>query len=162
MSNSSQRERITQYIQDTYGSQAEYLWADSPGNAIFRHPASKKWYAALMRVLPEKLGLAGEEALDVMDIRCSTIMIGSLLSTKGFLPAYHMNKNHWISIVLDNSVPDDQITPLLELSYDNVAPKRRKSVLCRQRNRFKTQGQEESAYENALEPGGRPNPPYKN
>ena len=162
MSNSSQRERIMQYIQDTYGSQAEYLWADSPGNAIFRHPASKKWYAALMRVLPEKLGLAGEEALDVMDIRCSTIMIGSLLSTKGFLPAYHMNKNHWISIVLDNSVPDDQITPLLELSYDNVAPKRRKSVLCRQRNRFKTQGQEESAYENALEPGGRPNPPYKN
>ena len=162
MAHSSQRERITQYIQDTYGSQAEYLWADSPGNAIFRHPASKKWYAALMRVLPEKLGLAGEEALDVMDIRCSTIMIGSLLSTKGFLPAYHMNKNHWISIVLDNSVPDDQITPLLELSYDNVAPKRRKSVLCRQRNRFKTQGQEESAYENALEPGGRPNPPYKN
>ena len=67
MSNSSQRERITQYIQDTYGTQAEYLWADSPGNAIFRHPASKKWYAALMRVLPEKLGLAGEEALDVID-----------------------------------------------------------------------------------------------
>lgn len=126
MSNSSQRERITQYIQATYGTQAEYLWADSPGNAIFRHPASKKWYAALMRVLPEKLGLAGEEALDVMDIRCSTIMIGSLLSTKGFLPAYHMNKNHWISIVLDNSVLDDQITPLLELSYDSVAAKRRK------------------------------------
>lgn len=126
MSNSSQRERITQYIQTTYGTQAEYLWADSPGNAIFRHPASKKWYAALMRVLPEKLGLAGEEALDVMDIRCSTIMIGSLLSTKGFLPAYHMNKNHWLSIVLDNSVPDNQITPLLELSYDSVAPKRRK------------------------------------
>lgn len=126
MPNSSQRERITQYIQATYGTQAEYLWADSPGNAIFRHPASKKWYAALMRVLPEKLGLAEGEALDVMDIRCSTIMIGSLLSTKGFLPAYHMNKNHWISIVLDNSVLDDQITPLLELSYDSVAPKRRK------------------------------------
>ena len=68
----------------------------------------------------------GENALDVMDIKCSTIMIGSLLSTKGFLPAYHMNKNHWISIVLDNSVPDDQIIPLLELSYDSVAPKRRK------------------------------------
>ena len=79
-----------------------------------------------MRVLPEKVGLAGGEALDVMDIRCSTIMIGSLLSTKGFLPAYHMNKNHWISIILDNSVSDDQITPLLELSYDSIAPKRKK------------------------------------
>ena len=30
MHDSSQRERITQYMQDTYGSQAEYLWADSP------------------------------------------------------------------------------------------------------------------------------------
>ena len=124
MPDSSQRERITQYIQDTYGTEAEYLWADSPGNAIFRHPASKKWYAAMMRVLPEKLGSAGNEPLDVMDIKCSTIMIGSLLSTKGFLPAYHMNKNHWISIILDGSVSDDQITPLLELSYDSVAPKR--------------------------------------
>ena len=126
MAYSSQRERITQYIQDTYGTQAEYLWADSPGNAIFRHSASRKWYAAMMRVFPEKLGLAEGEALDVMDIKCSTIMIGSLLSIKGFLPAYHMNKNHWISILLNDSVSDDQIIPLLELSYDSVAPKRRK------------------------------------
>ena len=126
MAHSSQRERITQYIQDAYGTQAEYLWADSPGNAIFRHSASKKWYAAMMRVLPEKLGLAEGEALDVMDIKCSTIMIGSLLATKGFLPAYHMNKDHWISIILDGSVSDGQIIPLLELSYDSVAPKRRK------------------------------------
>ena len=126
MAEHSQRERITQYMLDTYGTEAEYLWADSPGNAIFRHSASKKWYAAMMRVLPEKLGLAGEVSLDVMDIRCGTIMIGSLLSTKGFLPAYHMNKNHWISIILDESVPDDQIIPLLELSYDSVAPRRRK------------------------------------
>ncbi|MCI9166460.1 MAG: MmcQ/YjbR family DNA-binding protein [Oscillospiraceae bacterium] len=122
----SQRERITQYILDTYGTEAEYLWADSPGNAVFRHPASKKWYAALMRVLPEKLGFTGGDALDVMDIKCSTIMIGSLLSTKGFLPAYHMNKNHWISILLDGSIPDVEIFPLLELSYDSVAPKRKK------------------------------------
>lgn len=126
MAEYSQRGRITQYIQDTFGTEAEYLWADSPGNAVFRHPASKKWYAAMMRVLPEKLGLPSGEALDIMDIKCDTIMIGSLLSTKGFLPAYHMNKNHWISIVLDGSVSDDQIIPLLELSYNSVAPKRRK------------------------------------
>ena len=126
MAEYSQRGRITQYIQATFGTEAEYLWADSPGNAVFRHPASKKWYAAMMRVLPEKLGLPSGESLDIMDIKCDTIMIGSLLSTEGFFPAYHMNKNHWISIVLDGSVSDDQIIPLLELSYDSVAPKRRK------------------------------------
>ena len=126
MSNSSQRERIMRYMQDTYGTEAEYLWADSPDSAVFRHPASRKWYAIIMGVLPERLGLSGEQVLYVMNVKCSTIMIGSLLSTKGFLPAYHMNKNHWISIVLDGSISDDQIIPLLELSYDSVAPKRRK------------------------------------
>lgn len=129
MAEHSQRERITQYIQDTYGTEAEYLWADSPGNAIFRHPATRKWYAVIMPVIPEKLGLTGDETLDVMDIKCSTIMIGSLLSEKGFLPAYHMNKNHWISILLNDTVPDNQIFPLLELSYDSVAPKRRKKQI---------------------------------
>lgn len=126
MDHTLQRERITQYMQDTYGTEAEYLWADSPDSAVFRHPASRKWYAIIMSVLPNRLGLPGERALDVMNVKCSTIMIGSLLSTKGFLPAYHMNKSHWISIVLNNSVSDGQITPLLELSYDSVAPKRRK------------------------------------
>lgn len=129
MAYSLQRERITQYMQDTYGTEAEYLGADSPDSAVFRHPSSRKWYAIIMRILPERLGLQGEQALDVMNVKCSTIMIGSLLSTKGFLPAYHMNKNHWISIVLDGSVSDDQITPLLELSYDSVAPKQRKRHL---------------------------------
>ena len=126
MKQCSQREHIIQYMQDAYGTEAEYLWTDSPDSAVFRHPASRKWYAIIMRVLPERLGLSGEQTLDVMNVKCSTIMIGSLLSTKGFFPAYHMNKNHWISIVLDNSVSDDQIIPLLELSYDSVAPKRKK------------------------------------
>lgn len=118
-----QRERITQYIQDAYGTRAEYLWADSPDSAVFRHPASRKWYAIMMRVRPESLGLTGEQPLDVMNVKCSAIMTGSLLLENGFLPAYHMNKSHWISILLDGSVSDDQIKPLLELSYNSVAPK---------------------------------------
>ena len=65
-------------IQDTYGTEAEYLWADSPGNAIFRHPASKKWYAAMMRVLPKKLGFTGEEPLDVMLLILLPLRLGCL------------------------------------------------------------------------------------
>lgn len=126
MADSFQRERITRYIQDAYGTEAEYLWADSPDSAVFRHPASRKWYAIMMRVRPESLGLTDAQPLDVMNVKCSAIMIGSLLLENGFLPAYHMNKSHWISILLNGSVSDDQITPLLEWSYNSVAPKGRK------------------------------------
>ena len=126
MADHSQRERITKYANDRFGTEAEHLWADEPGFAVFRHPSSKKWYGIIMDVPSGKLGLTGEQFVDVMNVKCNPIMIGSLLSEKGFLPAYHMNKNHWISIVLDESVPDDQIFPLLELSYDSVVPKRKK------------------------------------
>ena len=61
-----------------------------------------------------------------MNVKCGAIMAGSLLSQKGFLPAYHMNKNYWVSILLDGSLPDEQIAPLLELSYNSVAPKRKR------------------------------------
>ncbi len=38
---------------------------------------------------------------------------------------YHMNKTNWITILLNDAVPDEQNTPLLELSYDSVTPRRR-------------------------------------
>ena len=78
-----------------------------------------------MDVPKSRLGLEGDEPVTVLDVKCSPLMVGSLLSEKGFLPAYHMNKSSWISILLDGSVPDEKITPLLELSYDSVAPKRK-------------------------------------
>lgn len=124
-----QRERILRYAQDTFGTEAEYLWADAPNYAVLRHSGSRKWYAIIMDVPSNKLGLTEEESVDVINVKCSTIMIGSLLSEKGFLPAYHMNKDYWISILLNDTVSDDLIFPLLELSYDMVAPKRRKKKL---------------------------------
>jgi len=50
-------------------------------------------------------------------------MVGSLLAQDGFFPAYHMSKGTWVSVILDGTVPDEQIFPLLELSYDSVVPK---------------------------------------
>lgn len=94
MQKCSQRARIMEHIQSTFGTEPEYLWADSPDTAVFRHPASRKWFAILMDVDPSRLGLLGEEAVWVMNIKSSPLMISSLLSEKGFLPAYHMNKDH--------------------------------------------------------------------
>jgi len=126
MEQGARRESVIQHIRDTYGVEPEYLWADMPNSAVFRHPASKKWFAIIMDVPSNRLGLPGEQPVDVMNVKCGPVLAGPLLSEKGFLPAYHMNKDHWISILLDGPVPDEQIVPLLELSYDNVAPKRKK------------------------------------
>lgn len=122
----AQLERIVQYAQVRYGTEPEHLWAKYPDYMVFRHPTGKKWYAALMNVPEHRLGLPGDGSVDVLDVKCDPRMIGSLLSEKGFLPAYHMSKSTWISVLLDESVPDEQILSLIELSYDSVAPKRKK------------------------------------
>ena len=127
MSQISQRERITQYIRETYGTEAEYLWADSPGSAVFRHPASKKWYAIIMDVPANKLGLSGEDLVDVMNVKCGTIMVGSLLAEKGFRPAYHMNKEHWITVLLDGTVEEAKVCDLIDLSFEATASKKKKT-----------------------------------
>ena len=57
----------------------------------------------------------------VLNVKCDPILIGSLRREPGFLPAYHMSKDSWISILLDGTVPDDRIMPLLSMSYDFVA-----------------------------------------
>lgn len=122
----SQKERIIKHLQETYGTEPEYLWKAYPQYSVFRHPVSRKWYAAIMNVSKSKLGFQEEQSVDVVNVKCDPVLVGSLLSKKGFLPAYHMNKTTWISILLDESVPDAEIISLLELSYDCVSPKRKK------------------------------------
>jgi predicted DNA-binding protein (MmcQ/YjbR family) len=36
----------------------------------------------------------------------------------GFLPAYHMNKEHWLTVLLDNTVPEKEIYELIDDSYE--------------------------------------------
>ena len=120
-----QRERIMEYVQNRYGTDPERLWAKYPNYVVYRQPASRKWFAIIMDIPRNRLELDGDEVVDVMDVKCGAIMVGSLLSQDGFCPAYHMSKGTWISVLLDDTVPDEQIFPLLELSYDSVAPKRK-------------------------------------
>ena len=39
------------------------------------------------------------------------------------VPAYHMNKEHWNSIILDGTVPDEDIRRVIGESYDLVGKK---------------------------------------
>lgn len=41
------------------------------------------------------------------------------------VPAYHMNKRHWLSIILDGTMEEGDILRLIQDSYDLTAPRRR-------------------------------------
>ena len=122
----SQAQRLAIHIQDTYGTPPEYLWERYPDYAVYRHPASRKWYAVVMNIPASRIGLADERRVEIMNLKCGHVLLGSLLNERGFYPAYHMSKGSWVSVLLDSTVPDEKLFPLLELSYDSVSPKRAK------------------------------------
>lgn len=111
------------YIAEKYGVLPEYPWATSPEHGVFRHQSNRKWFAIIMRITADKLGLKNSGTVDIMNVKCDGILIGSLLGQKGFFPAYHMNKQNWISIVLDGSVQADTVRWLIDMSYSATAPK---------------------------------------
>lgn len=118
------RQNIFGYAKKKYGSKPEYLWKSYPSYAVLRHSQNNKWYAVVMNVSGSRLGLDFDEEADIMNVKADALMIGSLRSVKGILPGYHMNKNNWISVLLDGSVDEDMIYALLDESYKLTGRKR--------------------------------------
>ncbi len=44
---------------------------------------------------------------------------------KSVVPGYHLNKEHWNSIILDETVPEKDIKRMIEESYDLTKPKQK-------------------------------------
>lgn len=120
------REKVLKWALDTYGAQPQYLWARYPDYAVLRHESNKKWYAIIMTVKKSALGLDSEQEVDIIDVKCNTLQIDFLAQQQGFFHGYHMNKNHWLTILLDGSVPIETVCGLIEQSYEMTAPKLKK------------------------------------
>ncbi len=120
------RNELEKIIMETYSAEGDHPWFKYPNYEVFRHCSSKKWFAVIMDVPKNKLGLQDTDLLDVVNFKCDPLLIDSLRRENGFFPAYHMSKSSWITVALDGSVSDDKINMLLEMSYQATAPKVRK------------------------------------
>lgn len=114
---SKQAKRVIAYVRDRYGDELEYLWAKFPDNAIIRRKDTQKWYAALLTVSRRKLGLDSDEMVEILDLRMKPEDIETVVDSKKYFPGYHMNKKHWISICLDETVSFDEICNRMDNSY---------------------------------------------
>lgn len=108
---------VLQYAREKYGDEPEYLWEDTPDCAIIRRKDSKKWYVLLMTILPKRLGLDGKEPIEIVDLRFDADELPKKIDGKRYFAGYHMNKKHWITILLDGSVPLAEILDYVDESY---------------------------------------------
>lgn len=118
------RQETIDYIENEFGVTGEQLWMRFPDYVVFRNKTNKKWFALIGSVEKNKLGLEGTERVDIINIKCDSILIGSLLLNKGYFPAYHMNKQSWLTALLDNSVSDGELKDLIHLSYEMIQKKK--------------------------------------
>ena len=123
------RDRIFAYIKKKYKADPEYPWGEDDG-AVLRHEDNRKWFALVMNIGRDKLGLTGEERVDVVNLKIDDMAFKDvLMQDKGIFPAYHMNKEHWITVLLDGTVEEGQIRNLIDLSFTATASKKKKTKI---------------------------------
>lgn len=124
------REEWLTCISETYGAPAEFPWLDKPTYAVFRHENNRKWFAVMMDIPRARLGLPGDEPLSIINVKCDPLLIGSFRAEPGFFPAYHMNKDHWLTAALDGSADEEKVRLVLDMSFALTAarPKKKKNL----------------------------------
>ena len=126
-------EKLTRHLSDAYGAEAEHAFQKYPEIIVFRRADNRKWFALVNRLPCRKLGLDRAGEVDILNVKCDPILLGSLRGKRGYLPAWHMNKTHWNSVRADGNVPDDLVRGMLDKAYSIVlggmSRKRQREIL---------------------------------
>ena len=123
------RESLKRYIEENYSVEADYPWRKHPSYEVFRHISTGKWFAVIMTITADKLGMDCKDNIDIVNLKCDEFFSESVKIMAGIFPAYHMNKKHWISVALDGSVDNDTIEMLLDMSYKLTGRKNMRKIL---------------------------------
>ena len=119
MSEKRQANIVVKHIKSEYEANPELLWPDRyPGYAVFRHDSNKKWFALVATISSKSLGLKDDKAIDVINLKFDKNQTYDFAETSDHIfPAFHMNKNNWITIWLDGTLPNGLIFELIKKSY---------------------------------------------
>lgn len=99
-------------LEDTY---EDYPFHDFNWT-VMRHVSNKKMFAAIF----------GHKDQIWINVKCDPAVAYLQRNTyESVVPAYHMNKYHWNSIILDGTVPADEIKNMIKDSYYLTKPKRK-------------------------------------
>lgn len=116
---------IMNYISERYDVEPQYLWDTYPDYAVFRHPGNGKWFAVIMNVDTTSVDIKQEgprsmvnsTECDLLVIKADPEDVDFYKYQAGYGPAYHMNKKHWLSILLSGPADDEDVMAFVDQSY---------------------------------------------
>lgn len=113
----NQANRIAKLIIEMYHDVPAFPWDSSPLNGVFKNTSNEKWYALIMRIEAEKIDSKKKGLIDVINIKLNPELIVQLKKRDSFYKAYHMNKKNWLTIILDDSLKDEEILEYVKESH---------------------------------------------
>lgn len=103
------KEELIEYFKAYQNSEVDCPWENDDFSTVARHTLNRKWYAVIL----------DHGGKTVVNLKCDKLQSEFLrCKYKGIYPAYHMNKTHWNSVVLQSDVEDELIRSLVDLSYE--------------------------------------------
>ena len=87
------RLELKKYIAETYGIEPDCPWIKNPWGkypsySVFRHQNNNKWFALIMDIPRNRIGLRGTDIIDVVNLKCDPLLLGSVRTESGIFPAY--------------------------------------------------------------------------
>ena len=122
------KQAFLEYCFNTYSTSHDYPFEEDFETAVLRHSDNRKWYALAMKVSRRKFGFDSDEIVDVVNLKLPTEMFGSFGADDGVYPAYHMNKLHWISVLLPDA-PEDILKFLTNASFEATKSKKKRGPI---------------------------------
>ena len=139
------KDNFIAWIKSKFGAEPDYPWPDdAPNSFVFRCP-NKKWFALVMQIKYRQLGLISGQAKNcsrnffndsqlntgcqqpytdenvwVVNMKADQNSIPNLVDRKSIFPAWHMNKKHWITILLTAVTDFEKLCELTGKSYELV------------------------------------------
>ena len=105
------------YVRQAYGDEPEFLWDRFPDYAVWRRRDDQKWYGVIMTIPRKKLGLDSSEPVEILDLRIDPARMAETVDHERYFPGWHMNKKTWYTVILDGSVPTEEICRRIDESY---------------------------------------------
>ncbi len=124
-------EELFSYVKKKYGVEPEYPLSTAPDYPVLRHEDNRKWFAIVMDALGVKLGFEDTDRVDVINLKLGDPMLADMLIQQpGYSRVYHISLGNWISILLDGTVPLEEICRWIDESYAVIASKEKKQKIC--------------------------------
>ena len=117
------RNNFTNYLQQEYICDIDYPWEKYSDYVVIRRRDNQKWFAGIFTITGHQVGLDTNEPIDVVNLKCEPDLIPTLIRESGIYLAYHMNKQHWISVDIERYEDIEKLKMLVDMSYRLVGKK---------------------------------------